>query len=316
MATVTIRMNTEARKQQIVQAALEAIGEYGIQGATISRIAKGAGITPAALYSHFENRRAILIAALDEVYGQIADSHRAPWTDDPVEQFRQICESHAQKVLSQDKTSHAHLFLEFVASAPEEGLREVLREKELGTKTYLASIVERFQAEGRVAKEVDAEKVAWLVACWAWTGDVANMMDATEIWHEKVSSHLMESILEVLKPGLRASAQGANDSEPLAQPAAEVTTAKELPAVDTTDYDGLPDGVVFTLEEAAGILKTSPDTIGEMVRLNQIRALSLGDQTRIARRTLLALLRGVSEEEFDAVLERRTPQSVQGGFSE
>jgi AcrR family transcriptional regulator len=315
MATVTIRMNTEARKQQIVQAALEAIGEYGIQGATISRIAKGAGITPAALYSHFENRRAILIAALDEVYGQIADSHRAPWIDDPVELFRQICESHAQKVLSQDKTSHAHLFLEFVASAPEEGLREVLREKELGTKTYLASIVERFQAEGRVAKEVDAEKVAWLVACWAWTGDVANMMDATSIWHEKVSSHLMESILEVLKPGSRTSAQCASDSE-AAQPAAEESTVKELPAVDTTDYDGLPDGAVFTLEEAAGILKTSPDTIGGMVRLNQIRALSLGDQTRIARRTLLALLRGVSEEEFDAVLERRTAQSAQGGFSE
>jgi len=302
-------MNTEARQQQIVQAALEAIGEYGIQGATISRIAKGAGITPAALYSHFENRRAILIAALDEVYGQIADSHRSSWSDDPRELFRQICESHALKVLSQDKTSHAHLFLEFVASAPEEGLREVLREKELGTKTYLASIVQRFQAQGKIAKEVDAEKVAWLVACWAWTGDVANMMDATSIWHEKVSSHLMESILDVLTPGSRVGVQSASGSGSLAQPADGISPPEETPGLDGTDYDRLPDGAVFTLEEAATILKISYETISEMVRLNQIRSLSLGSETRIARRTLLAFLRGMSEEEFDALLERRAVQT-------
>jgi excisionase family DNA binding protein len=311
VASVTVRMNTETRQQQIIHAALEAIGEYGIQGATISRIAKGAGITPAALYSHFENRRAILIAALDEVYGQIADSHKSSWSEDPIELFRQICESHAQKVLSQDKTSHAHLFLEFVASAPEEGLREVLRERELGTKNYLASLVEKFQAQGQIAADVDAEMVAWLVACWAWTGDVANMMDATSIWHEKVSSHLMESILDVLKPGARRGLETTDGSGSSAQPAEEICPPKEAPAADATDYDRLPDGAVFTLEEAAAIMKISVDTISEMVDLNQIRSLSLGSETRIARRTLLAFLRGVSEEEFDALAERRAVQTGQ-----
>lgn len=305
MAGMTVRMNTETRKQRIVQAALEAIGEYGIQGATISRIAKGAGITPAALYSHFENRRAILIAALDEVYEQIADSHRAPWSEDPIELFRQICASHVQKVLSQDKTSHAHLFLEFVASAPEEGLREVLREKELQTKTYLASIVEKFKEQGRLARDVDAEMVAWLVACWAWTGDVANMMDATSIWHEKVSAHLMESLLGVLSAGSRAGSQEAGSSRPVLQLTAENTPAGEAPAFDTIDYDGLPDGAVFTLEEAADILKIPTGTMDEVVRLNQVRSLTLGDQKRIARRTLLAFLRGTSEEEVDGFLDRR-----------
>ncbi len=299
MASVTVRMNTEARQQQIVQAALEAIGEYGIQGATISRIAKGAGITPAALYSHFENRRAILIAALDEVYGQITDSHRSSRSEDPRELFRLICERHTQKVLSQDKTSHAHLFLEFVASAPEEGLREVLREKELETKTYLASIVERFQTQGRIAKEVDAEMVAWLVACWAWTGDVANLMDATSIWHEKVSAHLMESILDVLTPASQTRVQSASASESLAHTPEMICPPDETPALNRSDCDQVPDGAVFTLEEAATILKISLDAISEMVSLNQIRSLSLGSQTRIARRALLAFLRGMSEEELD-----------------
>ncbi len=311
MAGVRVRMATEIRKQQIVQAALETIGEYGIQGATISRIARGAGITSAALYSHFENRRAILVAALDAVYEQITDSFESSWSEDPIELFRQICEHHAQKVLSQDRTSHAHLFLEFVASAPEEGLREVLRQKELETTSYLASIVKGFQEQGRLSQDVDGQMVAWLIACWAWTGDVANLMDATSVWHEKVSSHLMESILEVLSPGSRASALDLDVSGLLAQSAEEDAPARAVPAMDAVDYDGLPDGAVFTVEEAAAILKASTNTVYEMVDRKQIASLSVGNETRIPRRTLVAFLRGMSDAEFDDLLERRAAQAGQ-----
>jgi excisionase family DNA binding protein len=311
MADATVRMGSATRKQRIVQAALETIGEYGVQGATISRIARGAGITPAALYSHFENRRAILVAALDAVYEQITDSFKASSGDDPIAVFRQICELHEEKVLSQDKTSHAHLFLEFVASAPEEGLREVLREKELETTSYLASIVKRFQERGRLPREVDGEMVAWLVAGWAWTGDVANLMDATSIWHAKVSSHLMQSILAVLSPAASASAREPDPSGLLARPAAqsELGDAAHPPA--TADYDGLPEGAVFTVEEAASILKVSPDTVRELAGQKRIGSLVVGGEMRIPRRTLVALLRGMSDEEFESFLERRAAQVAQ-----
>jgi excisionase family DNA binding protein len=76
--------------------------------------------------------------------------------------------------------------------------------------------------------------------------------------------------------------------------------------LDTSDLDGLPEGAVFTLEEASSILKTTVTTIDDMVRSNRIRSLVLGDQTRIARRTLVALLRGMSEEEFDMPLAERS----------
>ena len=307
MAGVTVRMDTESRKQKIVQATLQAIGEYGIQGATISRIARGAGITPAALYSHFENRRAILVAALDGVYEQITDSFKASWSDDPIDLFRQICEHHTQKVLSQDKTSHAHLFLEFVASAPEEGLREALREKELENKQYLMSIVKDFQERGRLSPEVDAEMVAWLVACWAWTGDVANLMDATGIWHSKVSGRLMESILEVLSPTSRQGCAPPESDARSADQGAVVTPTREPESIA---YDGLPDGAVFTVEETADILKVPAEIVEGMLERGQIASLSLGGETRIPRRTLIATLRGMSNEEFAAFLERRGTETT------
>lgn len=58
---------TETRRGQIVKAALEIIGEEGIQGLTTLRIAKIVGISEANLYRHFENKDAILTAVIDHI---------------------------------------------------------------------------------------------------------------------------------------------------------------------------------------------------------------------------------------------------------
>lgn len=281
-------MNTEARKQEIVRATLETIAEHGVAGATVSRIAKGAGITSAALYSHFDNRRAILLAALDVVYEEVFASFRSSDSRDPVRRLREICENHAGKVRNQDKTSHAHLFLEFVASAPEEGFREALREKELATVSYLASIVDGFKQQGSLGQDVDPVLTAWLVAGWAWTGDVASLIGVASTWYERVSPQLLDFILGSLSA---RSTDEAGDSQ--------------LPAPEEATVDGLPEGAVFTLEEVAHILKISSDLVRELVAADKIGSLRFGDETRISRRTLMACLRGVSLEDLDDYLERR-----------
>jgi excisionase family DNA binding protein len=293
-------MGTEARKQEIVRAALETIAEHGVQGATISRIAKGAGITPAALYSHFENRQAILLAALDVVYEQVFDSFRSSSSNDPAQRVREICEHHAEKVRNQDQTSHAHLFLEFVASAPEEGLREALREKELSTASYLASIIGEMQHQGRLGKEVDPELIAWLIAGWAWTGDVASSMGVTSTWYQRVSPRLIDFILANLH-GSDAAIAGAPGA------GAEGT----MPTLSEETVDGLPDGAVFTVDEAAGLLKVQRHTVEQMVLAKKLRAVRLGGELRIPRRALLACLRGMSADEFDDYLHSGRPMPAE-----
>jgi excisionase family DNA binding protein len=281
-------MNTEARKQEIVRAALETIAEHGVQGATVSRIAKGAGITSAALYSHFENRQAILLAALDVVYDQVFDSFRSSSSSDPVQRLREICENHAGKVREQDPTSHAHLFLEFVASAPEEGLREALREKEFATASYLASIVEELERRNGLPADIDPELIAWLIAGWAWTGDVASSMGVNEVWYQRVSPRLLDFILgslsgeEARKPSLAGKAR-------------------------ETAMDAIPDGTVFTIEETAQILKVSQDVVEQMATAKQIGSIRLGGSVRIPRRAVFACLRGMSAAEFDEYIQRQTP---------
>jgi len=288
---IAVRMNTEARQQEIVRAALETIAEHGVQGATVSRIAKGAGITSAALYSHFPNRQAILLAALDVVYEQVFDSFQSTTSTDPVERIRQSFGAHAEKVRDQDPTSHAHLFLEFVASAPEEGLRDAIREKEFATASYLASIVEELQQQGGLFGDADPELVAWLIAGWAWTGDVASSMGFNNIWYERVSPRLIDFILGGL-------AGGAGGDTPAA--------AAPAPALQETALDGLPEGAVFTMEEVAGILKLPLDGVEQMIAEKQLKAVRIAGVMRVPRRALFACLRGMTAEQFDDFLEKRT----------
>ncbi|MDH4199049.1 MAG: TetR/AcrR family transcriptional regulator [Spirochaetia bacterium] len=58
-------MKSEERKLQIIQETLAIIGESGLQGLTVSKIASNAGITEAALYRHFKNKEDILLQVVE-----------------------------------------------------------------------------------------------------------------------------------------------------------------------------------------------------------------------------------------------------------
>ena len=79
---MTAKGNT---KQEILDAALELFSVQGYEATSISQLAEAVGIRKASLYSHFENKQAILDALIQTTLEQY-DKHsifaRADW-DDP-----------------------------------------------------------------------------------------------------------------------------------------------------------------------------------------------------------------------------------------
>ena len=72
-------------KQEILDAALELFSVQGYEATSISQLAEAVGIRKASLYSHFENKQAILDALLQttlEGYSQHSIFAKAHW-DDP-----------------------------------------------------------------------------------------------------------------------------------------------------------------------------------------------------------------------------------------
>lgn len=88
-------------KQEILEASLELFSVQGFEATSIARIADAVGIRKASLYSHFENKQAILDELVKEVLEQYAnhsifarkdwekDSHNLPMTADEAVQMIQ-----------------------------------------------------------------------------------------------------------------------------------------------------------------------------------------------------------------------------------
>jgi AcrR family transcriptional regulator len=169
-------MTADARKRQIVDIALDLIQKHGLHGVTMARIAAGAGIRQASLYTHFQSRQEILLAALDVIYDRIYASRMTASDENTLQRLREICDHHIELWRGLGEKHHAHLLLEFVAGAPGEGLRETLAAKHLETLKEFIQIVERGKQEGKIPAHVDSERVAWFITGFAFAGDVSQTM--------------------------------------------------------------------------------------------------------------------------------------------
>ena len=72
-------------KQEILEAALELFSVQGFEATSIARLASAVGIRKASLYSHFENKQAILDALVREVLEQYVEHSlfaRTDWEKD------------------------------------------------------------------------------------------------------------------------------------------------------------------------------------------------------------------------------------------
>ncbi len=188
----TPRMAAAARKRQIVEVALDLIAKHGLQGVTMSRIAAGAGIRQASLYSHFQSRQEILLAALDVIYERIYASRMTRSNENTLERLREICDHHVELWAGQGERHHAHLLLEFVAGAPGEGLRETLAAKHLETLKEFVQIVERGKKEGKIPARVDSEQVAWFITGFAFAGDVSQTIGFTHFLDPEISGRWLD----------------------------------------------------------------------------------------------------------------------------
>lgn len=82
--------------------------------------------------------------------------------------------------------------------------------------------------------------------------------------------------------------------------------------LDGSGLEGTPDNVgLLTVKEAAQLLKVSQNVVYELVRTRQLPAVHIGNRIRLARRGLVAYLRGMNADDFDALISGRVSQDQQ-----
>jgi TetR/AcrR family transcriptional regulator len=194
------------RRKQIVDVVVKLIDEHGVQGATTARIAAGAGVSEPTLYVYFENRRDMLLAALDAVFDGAEAVVYSSRETDAVERLRNIGRYHTQRTKAKSLGFVNPLF-EFVVAPPEAGLRDRVRERSLLIIEEISKIVEEGKTQGRIRPDVDSKRIAWRIMGFYWFEDVSSLMDLPEVVDEGISEEMFDAILRsaVVKEPLQVS---------------------------------------------------------------------------------------------------------------
>ena len=67
------RLTADARRQQIIDVAIDEFGRAGYYGTSMNDIAEAAGVTKPVLYQHFDSKADLYRALLDEVGARLLE---------------------------------------------------------------------------------------------------------------------------------------------------------------------------------------------------------------------------------------------------
>ncbi|GAA3215985.1 TetR/AcrR family transcriptional regulator [Nonomuraea helvata] len=185
-------------RDRIIDAAEQAIREFGIAGATTKRIAQQAGCSEALLYKHFAGKEALFLAVLLE---------RLPALGPALARLRL---GTGQGDLAANLTEFALTALEFYRKAAGiasgvladpsllSGFRTMLAERQAGPHLPIQALAEILRAEqrgGRLDEAADADAAAAMLmgACFhrANLSSFVDLLDEDEPWAAAIARTLV-----------------------------------------------------------------------------------------------------------------------------
>ena len=184
------RLSADARREQIIEVAIDVFGRAGYFGASMNHIAEAAGVTKPVLYQHFDSKGDLYSALLDTVGHRMLDAIAKATSDasDGKEQTMRGFQAYFRWVAQ----SHDEFMLLFGSSARHNGefieqLRHITDQAADAIAPLIAIDVDREQrrtlahaivglAEGAsrrlvgLGAEFDPDEVAEEVGTLAWAG--------------------------------------------------------------------------------------------------------------------------------------------------
>lgn len=158
---MTVRQPTEARRQQIADAALKVIAEQGLGRFTTQAIAAEVGITDGTLFRHFDSKEDIVLAALDRIEERLFEGF-PPTDPDPLVRLEQFFRFRAALVGANPVIARLAFSDELRHAAGERGARQVQTWKERSLE-FVVACVEEAAAQGRLPAGLPTREIAVMV---------------------------------------------------------------------------------------------------------------------------------------------------------
>lgn len=138
---MTIRLSTEQRRAQIVDAAIKIIGEKGLREFTAAQIAQEVGIKDGTIFRHFKNKDEIVKAVLDRLEGLLLETTPSRIAD-PLERLSSFFLNRLKLVTSQPGIQSVVFSDQLSHAGGEEGLKRVMALRKKGREYILSCLLE------------------------------------------------------------------------------------------------------------------------------------------------------------------------------
>ena len=163
MNAMRARLPAEERRAVVLDTACRVFGRCSYRAATTAEIAREAGVTEPILYRHFDSKRALYLACVDETWVRV----RGAWElavaseDDPGEWLPGM--GRAFVAFKEHQAALANLWAQALAEAGDEPeLRRHLRRHVRDVHEFVTAVVTRAQKAGAISRDRDAEAEAWI----------------------------------------------------------------------------------------------------------------------------------------------------------
>lgn len=173
-----------ARRQEILDRAIEVFAERGADRTSLRSIAREVGVTHAALTHYFGSLEELLVAVYQE---SNAPAHRhevVPEDATPVERMIESART------NREVPGLVQLYSSLVASALENGhpvAREFATARFADLRTRFAEVIRQQQARGRLRRDADPDAVAALVVAASDGLQTQWLLDETAPQHEALT---------------------------------------------------------------------------------------------------------------------------------
>jgi TetR/AcrR family transcriptional regulator len=184
------RLPAAERRAAVLDCACRVFSEGSYRGTTTAEIAKEAGVTEPILYRHFESKRDLYLACLEECWGRV----RAMWKEaiagesDPGLWVGAMGRSFLES--AEYRPVISNLWVQALAeSSEDEEIRNYVRSHMREVHGFVADVIRRAQAARGIPKDRDADAEAWIFLAIGLLSMADRVLDGLNAqWPEIVSS--------------------------------------------------------------------------------------------------------------------------------
>jgi len=202
------------RREQLLDAAVEAFAESGFRGASTAGIAARLGVSEPTLFRHFSSKQALYLAAIDRSGDRLIEQWRtiSAGCATPLEALLEIGRWYAAELQRDSR----HLLLRFrsYAEAGDAEAAERVRARFREVFAFVEDLQERARREGLVAADTDTRARAWLFMA------IGTLLDVTQV--AGLSSDLrledMPALMQLALPPPSNPPPGRRGGKPVEDP--------------------------------------------------------------------------------------------------